>query len=157
MVTGLWTEYLATSPNLWHRKAREIAHEIPNPTFVKESLRTILYQGGAHYCLLEFPANIAHILKDQENASAIHFSQESMKPYYSGRIVAKQSPWQTILDNHIRILHQVTLHYTILSLYIHKGHDFDIMWKAILVIMDVMAQNHRSIYYGKDGKNVDHS
>ena len=107
IISGLYTHYMETSINQWHRKAREIAHVIPNPSYIKESLETLVQQDGTH-SLMAPPPEIAYSLKNQKNSPAIHFSQEDIDPYYVGWVTAKQSPWKAILDYHVGIIQQAS-------------------------------------------------
>ena len=108
IVAGLLTNYLATSDNQWHRKARKIAQVIPNPTLIKENLETVVQQDGTH-SVMAAPHMIAFSLKHQKNSPAIHFSKESMNAYYNSWVTTKQSPWKNILDNHIGVIHQASI------------------------------------------------
>ena len=107
IVYGLFTNYMETSPNEWHRKSREVAYVIPNPTLIKENLETVVQQDGTH-SVMASPPEVAFALKDQKNPPAIHFSKENINPYYIGWVTAKQSPWKNILDDHIGITRQVS-------------------------------------------------
>ena len=107
IVTGFFTNYMETSTNEWHRKAREIAHVIPNPTLIKENLETVVQQDGTHSVMVS-PPEVAYALKDQKNSPAIHFSKENINPYYIAWVIAKQSPWKNILDDHIGIIRQAS-------------------------------------------------
>ena len=105
LVSGHWTRYMAASGNEWHRKAREIAHEIPTPTLIKENLETLVQQNGTH----SVTSSIYEIAYNfNENSPAVHLSKENIDSYYLGWVIAKQSPWKKILDNHIGIIHQVS-------------------------------------------------
>ena len=107
IVSGLYTHYMETSSNQWHRKAREIAHVIPNPSYIKENLETLVQQDGTH-SLMGPPPEIAYALKNQKISPAIHFSQEDIDPYYVGWVTSKQSPWKDILDDHVGIVQQAS-------------------------------------------------
>ena len=106
LVSGRWTEFMATSPNEWHRKARAIAYEIPNPTLIKDNLETLVQQDGTHSVTSSI-YEIAYNFK--KNSPAVHISKENINSYYLGWVSAKQSPWKKILDHHIGIIHQVSI------------------------------------------------
>ena len=107
IVLGMYSRYMETSSNQWHRKAREIAHMIANPSYIKQNLETLVQQDGTH-SIMAPPTEIAYALKNKENSAAIHFSQESIDPYYVGWVTAKQSPWKGILDDHVGIIQQAS-------------------------------------------------
>ena len=107
IVAGLWTNYMATSPNQWHRKANDIALILPNPALVVENFETLVQQAGTH-SVMASPNEIAYALKGRKKSPAIHFSKEKIKPYYSSWVTYKQSPWKDILDYHIGIMQQVS-------------------------------------------------
>ena len=102
IVAGLFTNLMETSSNQWHREAREIAQVIPNPSFIKENLETVVQQDGTH-SVMASPPVIAYALKDQENPPAIHFSKENINSYYTGWITAKH-----VLDDHIGLIQQAS-------------------------------------------------
>ena len=103
---GLWGEYLATSSNQWHRKAKEIAIGTQNPSDMTKNLELVLKKDGKH-CAMASQPDTAYAFKDYKNAPAIHFSRENLRPYYSSWVISKQSPWKDILDKHIGITQQV--------------------------------------------------
>ena len=107
IVGGLFTNYMATSPNQWHRKANDIALILTNPALVVENFETLVQQAGTH-SVMASPNEIAYALKGRKKSPAIHFSKEKIKPYYSSWVTYKQSPWKDILDYHIGIMQQVS-------------------------------------------------
>ena len=107
IVSGLFTNLMETSSNQWHREAREIAQVIPNPTFIKKNLETVVLQDGTH-SVMASPPEIAYALKDQKNSPALHFSKENIDFYYISWVTAKQSPWKNILDDHIGLIQQAS-------------------------------------------------
>ena len=86
---------MATSGNEWHRKAREIAYEIPTPTLIKDNLETLVEQNGTH-AVTSSMYEIAYNLK--EKSHAVHLSKENIDSHYVSCVTAKQSPWKKILD-----------------------------------------------------------
>ena len=107
VVAGLWQEYLINSVNKWQRKAETMALIVPNPTFLKQNLETLVQQDGTH-SLMAIPDRIAHALKNQKNSPAIHFSKENLISYYRSWMTSKLSPWKKIVDDHIGLTQQVS-------------------------------------------------
>ena len=107
IVSGLFTNLMETSSNQWHREAREIAQVIPNPSFIKKNLETVVLQDGTH-SVMASPPEIAYALNDQKNSPALHFSKENIDFYYISWVTAKQSPWKNILDDHIGLIQQAS-------------------------------------------------
>ena len=106
IVAGIWVDILESSTNEWHRKAAQMGLLIPSPTLIKQNLKTLVQAEGTH-SLMIIPSELAYILKDQENSRAVHFSKESIMPYFTGMALTKLSPWKKIIDHHILLIHEV--------------------------------------------------
>ena len=107
ILVGPWKDHLAAAVNPWQRKTAKLAMLIPGPTRIKDNLETLVQKEGTH-SVLASPNDIAFALKGQENSAAIHFSKETILPYYSGWVITKLSPWKKILDDLILLIQQVT-------------------------------------------------
>merc|ERR1712013_640235 len=99
---------LETSPNVWQRKAAQNARVLGDPRKITTSVETLIQNDGSHAMVLPV-LTVIWRLKGQEKQIPLHFSEENLYSYYLGWVMAKKSPWKTVINNHIGLYKQAGL------------------------------------------------
>ena len=99
---------LETSPNVWQRKAAQNARVLGDPRKITTSVETLIQNDGTHAMALPV-LTVIWRLKGQEKQIPLHFSEENLYSYYLGWVMAKKSPWKTVINNHIGLYKQAGL------------------------------------------------